>query len=58
LSLHSTEAAVNDRGVEIIIHKKLKLIPSKTNEAEITNDHENSVIIREISNYLIRGWKL
>jgi len=57
-SLHNTEAAVNDKGVEIIIHKKLKLISSKTKEAEITNDHENIVIIREISNYLMNGWKL
>jgi len=58
VSLESTEAAANDRGVEMIIHRKTKLISLKIKVAEITKDHNRVVIINERSKFLIDGWKI
>lgn len=58
VSFERTEAAVNDNGVEMIIHRQMKLISSKINEAEITKDHSKVVIINARSNYLIDGWNI
>jgi len=55
VSLESTEAAANDRGVEMIIHRKTKLISLKIKVAEITKDHNRVVIINERSKFLIDG---